>query len=574
MRASIVTPWFFLLAACSGAASNDPFLADPGQPDVSHLEMLGEDGVDTPRDADAADATSCPVDAEIAPGLVITDRGALQGEVVKGVAVFRGVPYAKPPVGALRWQPPEPADCWPGVRLATAFGPACPQKDFEQGQPAATAAVIGDEDCLTVNVWAPVAEDGPHPVMVYVHGGGNVAGSASKQVFGTLLFDGQPLAEAYGVVVVTLQYRLGPLGFLALPELSAATSYGGSGNYGLMDQLAALGWVQRNIAAFGGDPARVMLFGESAGAVDTLALVASPLAAGLFSAALAQSGGANGKSLSTREAEGVAYLDELGCADAANRLACARALPPQDLVRPLEHPFEGGLVGGGGFGPTIDGHVLPAGPMALFQSGAYNRVPIVIGSNADETASTVAVGSMSPSMVTTAFAAFGAEASALLLAQYPPGNTNDSATAAWIRATTDAQFVCPSRELARTLTADPSSPVWRYFFRHTAPPNFGGDKGSFHGLELFYVFGALERIYGGAVARPEDEAVGGLMRRYWSRLAAHGDPNGDDDVAWPVYDPATDQVLEILPTPAVVQGVRTEACDLWAMIAAAVETNE
>jgi len=552
---------------CKGAG---PGTSDAATPPVDEGSMEdaagvgGDPGADEEGMADLLDRP-CPVDVAPGPGVAVTQQGAVRGTVSDGVTRWLGIPYAKPPVGDLRFRPPEDPDCWAGIRDTTAYGDKCLQKEFAQGQPQGQR--VGSEDCLTLNVFAPESPTAPLPVLVFLHGGGNVAGSASEKVGGALLYDGALLAREQGVVVVTVQYRLGPLGFLALPVLSARTGYGGSGNWGLMDQVHALRWVQRNIAAFGGDPGRVLVFGESAGAVDTCAMLTSPLARGLFHAALMESGGCNAAPLARREEEGARYLEAVGCGGAADPLACLAELTPEQIVAPLEQPFREGIAGGGGFGPTVDGHVLPQAPLDILAAGEHNHVPFVIGSNADETAFSVPEGSVTPGDVRAFFALFGPFA-ADLEALYPPGDTPEAARAAYIQATTDGQFTCPTRTVARSVAKTQPEPVFRYFFTHSAPPRLGQELGAFHGLELFYVFGSLQTWMGGLAVRPEDRAVAGLMQRAWTRLAASGDPNGGTDPTWPAYRTSADNALEIAPAPAVREGIRTQKCDLMDRISA------
>ncbi|MFO0749334.1 MAG: carboxylesterase family protein [Myxococcota bacterium] len=572
------------IVVASAACSDDPSAGTTGDsaaPDSAAPDSAADSAADSVApDSVAPDGvgvdgdvgSACGGDVAPGPGLVVTDRGAVRGTIVDGVAAFLGVPYAAPPVGPLRWRPPEEVACWDGVRAATDWASACIQKDFELGQ--ADAAVVGSEDCLYLNVWAPTAAapaSRGRPVMVFIHGGGNVSGAAATTTFNLKLYDGHDLAAKEDVVVVTLDYRLGPFGFLALPALSAESERHVSGNQGLLDQIAALAWVQRNIAAFGGDPDRVLLFGESAGAVDTLALLVSPLAAHLFGRALMQSGGVQAKPLAAREAEGTAYLDAVGCGDAADALACLDGLALDALVAPVTNPFSGGIAGGGGFGPSIDGWVLPEAPLDAIAAGHHNHVPFLIGANADETMITVPEGSVTPAKVTAALSAFGEPYASQLLALYPPGTTPAEARASWVRATTDGQFVCGARRIARAVRAAQSEPVWRYFFSHTAAPNAGGKNGSFHGLELFYVFGAVERLFGGAVARPSDEALSAAMMGYWARFAAGGDPNGAGAVAWPAYVGASDDTLELADPPVARAGVRTDACDVWDALSASLQ---
>jgi para-nitrobenzyl esterase len=279
--------------ACGESGGNATMGADPdasdGGDDTGGVGDMGggsDVAVDSPDGAgmDAAGGECELPDVADGPGLVATDRGYVMGTRDDEVWTWKDIPFAAPPVGDLRFWPPQQAACWDGVRDAAAFGPICPQVEVGQG----SLREIGDEDCLTLNIWSPVdGDDGTRrPVLFFIHGGANILGSASAEVFTIPIYRGSHLAERGDAVVVTIQYRLGPLGFLTLPELDAESHTGTSGNYAHMDQIAALEWVQRNIEAFGGDPDRVMVFGESAGAVNTCVMVASPLAEGLLHGAL------------------------------------------------------------------------------------------------------------------------------------------------------------------------------------------------------------------------------------------------------------------------------------------------
>jgi para-nitrobenzyl esterase len=348
---------------------------------------------------------------------------------------------------------------------------------------------------------------------------------------------------------------------LAHPSLSSATDYGGSGNYGLMDQQLALRWVRDNIARFGGDPQRMLLFGESGGAVDTCAQIASPLAVGLFSSALMQSGGCVATPLADREQEGVDFVAEQGCDDAPDPIACLRGRSPAELVADIESPFSGGLVKSS-FGPTIDGHVLPDAPLAMIEEGKHNAVPLVVGSNADETQ--LSILSMPPGAVTpTSFEAFvrllvptAQEEQALQL--YPPGSTNQQARQSMIRLTSDTQFICGARRIVRAASAH--GPVWRYDFDHQlAGP--GQLYGAYHGLELIYLFGTLgDAAY---VPTADDLAVRDFMMGAWVQFAATGDPNASGLPTWPAYAVATDPFLRIQPSPSDDLDLRATYCDFW-----------
>jgi para-nitrobenzyl esterase len=437
------------------------------------------------------------------------------------------------------------------------FSAPCPQATDE-------GDVIGSEDCLYLNVWTPV-EASPMsslPVMVFIHGGGNVQGSSSVEAGGARLYDGQLLAERGQVVVVTLQYRLGALGFLAHPGLSAESEQNVSGNYGLLDQIAALQWVQRNIGHFGGDPTRVMIFGESAGAVDTCMLLASPLAAGLFSRALMQSGGCGARPLAERAMEGLEFATAAGCGHAADPLACLRQLDAETLVSAIDtRPVNPTGTVTQKFGPNVDGYVLPESPMNALQTGRYNHVPFVIGANADETALFGIPPLTEQQYRDIVIQILGPALGELALAQYPVREYG-TPRLALIAMTTDAQFVCPCRTIARAAAAAQSPPVFRYFFTQRLSRGAGALLGAFHGLELFYVFQRL-----GVIQTYEptnsDLALQAAMLGYWTRFAATGDPNGSRAVNWPQYDPASDLYLELGTPITAGNGVRTNKCDFW-----------
>ncbi len=517
-----------------------------------------DDDDSTPGDDDDATTAPCDDGIELTPGRVLTTSGVLGGTASSGVWSWLGVPYAAPPLGGSRFAPPAAVACAEALVVADAFGPKCPQLD-DQG------AVVGDEDCLQINLWAP---DGAvdAPVLFFVHGGGNVQGSTTEGGDTYLLYGGAELAERFGVLVVTANYRLGALGFLAHEALTA--EQGQSGNYGLMDQQAALQWVQANIAGFGGDPDRVLLFGESAGAVNTCMHLTSPGSAGLFSAAIMQSGSCGADTLPQAEQTGAAQAQEVGCGDAEDVLGCLRGLDAQALAALSVSPVGGGLVVGGGFGPVIDGLVLVEAPLERIAAGLHNAVPVVIGANADETAIFTPLGTPTAAgYAARVQAVFGALAAAVL-AEYPLEDY-PSARWAWIALTTDAQFVCPSRWMARALAEAQSEPVWRYLFSRVPAGLSGELYGSWHGLELPYVFGKVDAVAAetGWIAEAADRTVEDAMGRYWTNLASSGDVNGPDTKggppAWPLYDIDIDSTLEIGDPILPVNGVRTDKCDFW-----------
>jgi len=541
-----------LLLACPGGGT----LGDDDDVSGDDDDVVGDDDDATGDDDDST--SPCGDGIELTAGRVLTTGGVLEGTSFDGGWSWLGVPYVEPTLGDARFLPPPEISCAEDVVTAGSFGPKCPQPD-EDG------AVEGDEDCLHLNVWAP---DGATqaPVLFFVHGGGNVAGSTTQGGDTYMLYGGAELAERFGVVVVTVNYRLGALGFLAHEALTA--EQGQSGNYGLMDQQAALEWVQSNIGAFGGDPDRVLLFGESAGAVNTCMHVTSPGSEGLFSAAIMQSGSCGAASLQNAEATGAEHVDEVGCEDAEDVLACLRGLGASALAELSVSPVGGGLVTGGGFGPTVDGAVLVEPPLLRIEAGRHNAVPFVIGSNADETGIFTPVGTPTAAQYPTwVQATFGVLADAVL-AEYP---VTDYASArwAWIALTTDAQFVCPTRIIARTVAEAQTEPVWRYFFSRVPPGVAGNLYGAWHGLELGYVFGKVDAIVAetGWQAEVADHEIEDAMGRYWTNLALEGDVNGPDSKSgpptWPQYDVDVDATLEIGDPITPVDGVRTDKCDFW-----------
>lgn len=536
-----------LLALALAACSGDP---EPSPGSTSSNPPPG----DTPR---------CAVEGAAEPGVAAVETGLVRGAREGASWVYRGVPYAAPPVGDLRWKAPELPACWEGTRDAAAYGPVCPQRDAKSGAP------VGAEDCLTLNVWAPDGSsgaEGPYPVLFFMHGGGNIQGSSSEPITeGNPVYDGLRLGEAGQAIVVTINYRLGPLGFLALPELSAESPHGASGNYGLLDQIAALQWVQRNIAAFGGDPERVMLFGESAGALDTVTLYASPLAAGLFHAALVESGGMTSTPLADAEAAMGARVDaESSCAGQADRLACLRGQTPEDLL--AEIPGSSGIgdvaVGGdpASYGPVVDGHVLPKRTRDLIEAGEHNHVPFALGTNRDEMAKLLAVqvdtAAQYEGVVNASFGPLAAD----VLAAYPAADY-PTPQDALVALYSDLRFTCPARALARMASAAQSEPVWRYFFARRATTG-QGEAPAAHATELLYVFGTLEDI---PLFQPaaEDLALSASMMGYWARFGATGDPNGGGAPEWPAYDAERDTHLVLDSPLSAGEGVRTAQCDFW-----------
>jgi len=496
---------------------------------------------------------------------VTVENGTVKAVLQPGTRAFLAIPYAAPPVGDLRWKPPQPPLKLDGTLANIDWGHNCSQKP----SPIVTNYDFS-EDCLTVNVWTPRPAPRNAPVMLFIHGGAFIVGGAQDPIY-----DGARLASQ-GVVVVTANYRLGMLGFAALPELTAEDPDGAAGQQGFQDQRAAMKWVQRNIAAFGGDPTNVTLFGESAGAISVLMHLTSPRSQGLFVRAIVESGPTlsrpglavrwpalpsvhvanptlDGYALGRQLAKG------LGCDTAADVLSCMRAKPVADVVAavPLP-PFNlKGLMMQPIWWPVIDGVELPDEPTALLQRGAFNHVPLLIGTNRDEgtlfekLATVISTPADYDGEVTAEFGpkAPTVEAKYSLSAFPTPG---DAASAVF----TDHVFTCDTRRVARAV-ARAGVPVFRYQFVHVPEVPLFPNSGVTHAAELAFVFGTDNRL--AADEHPLSDAFEG----YWSRFARTGDPNGGNAPAWPAYDGASDSYLRIDTEPTGDAGVRTALCDFW-----------
>ncbi len=521
----------------------------------------------TPADAQGgASAVALSADTPVA-----VTGGLVQGAeaAVDGVVAFKGIPFAAPPVGELRWRPPAPVVPWDGVRDAGEAEPICVQGG---GQ-----GVGQSEDCLFLNVWAPAETAEPLPVLYWIHGGGYTGGSGS-----TSIYDGSWLAAA-GAVVVTINYRLNVFGFLAHPALSAESPHGASGNYGLLDMVAGLEWVRDNIAAFGGDPGRVTIFGESAGGGAVMSVMLMPQSAGLFHGAIAQSNWIHGwdrplegdaGDLTPAEAQGTAVADALGAGDLAPEaaLAAMRAAAAADVLAAIGagagSPF---LRTGHVWAPNVDGWAIPDDPLGMYAEGRQHPVPLVVGMNGNE-----------GSLMTRGFSMDGAESFAAhvesvysgdfaadLLAHY--GVTDETVREGFDYLVHDLYFAGPVRAHAKHQAA--VAPVWMYHFTRVPPTPWGEALGAHHAAELVYVFGTLtrndepgERPLGLSPLGDFTEVDTGLsatMRAYWVRFAAVGDPNGPGLPAWPAWEPASDRHLELGVDVSAGDGLHVEGAALW-----------
>jgi para-nitrobenzyl esterase len=469
------------------------------------------------------------------PAPVKVDGGLLQGTVEDGLTVYRGIPFAAPPVGDLRWRAPQPAAKWDGATQAAQFGPSC-----VQGRPPGAAAQGSamSEDCLYLNVWTPAKSPRDRiPVLVWIYGGGFNAGATSDPNY-----SGEKLANK-GVVFVSIAYRVGLLGFFAHPGLSAEDPHHVSGNYGLLDMITGLQWVQKNIAAFGGDPHKVTIFGESAGGIAVSMLCASPLAKGLFQKAISQSGGSFGpprpttfpgenlKRLADAERSGEAYARNAG----ASTIADLRKLPADKL------PAVRGLAW-----PIIDGRVIPDDQYKLYEAKRYNDTPILVGYNSDEGAS-FSPPKTPEEYITAVKTRYGPFAERLLKA-YPTDATTVPKTARDLSR--DAAFGWHTWIWARLQAKTGKSKVFYYYFDQH--PEYPADSpragyGAPHGADVRYVFQHVNP------SNPQitkaDLAISEAMATYWTNFAKRGDPNGDGVPTWPPFSDSHPVVIYFEKTP-------------------------
>jgi para-nitrobenzyl esterase len=562
-----------LAASLSLACSSDEKAASHGKPDASHP---GDASTGSPHhDASTSgDAQHKDVTAPVVLTSVIEVKdGKVQGDVDRGTRRFRGIPYAKPPVGDLRWKPPAPAAAWTAVLQALDFKSECAQPGWIQGPES------DEEDCLYLNVWTPdPVGNSPLPVMVWLPGGGNQNGGASDNsplTQGKLIYDGRNLSANGKVIVVTINYRLGVFGFFSHPGLAAEGSV--SGNQGLSDQQAALKWVRDNIEAFGGDPKNVTLFGESAGSQDTCLQVVSPGANGLFHRAMSESGGCTTfrKTKAAAEQQVAAFSDAVGCSGVHDELACLRGKTVKELLvaAPVDGVPDGGLPGGsqfsGGtarwdFNPVVDGTVIPDQPRTLAEAGTFAKVPYVLGSNFEE-GKLFMLGAKPVTSAAEYTAAlgrlFGASATEVE-AVYKPGDF-PSPQDALVRVWGDFRLGCTTDDSARRFAAH-GAKVFAYHFSRPIPGLEG--LAATHGTEMPYVFGTLAKPPTSDAAIADDTALSEAMEGYWTRFARAGDPNGGGAPAWPTFDDTSDKSMGFDVPSSVLTGFRRKECNFWRTI--------
>ena len=497
---------------------------------------------------------------------VTTVSGAVQGVNLGSSCAFLGIPFAAPPVGNLRWKPPQPAAPWASTLNATVASMPCPIVN-----PPGSSSTVGSEDCLKLNVWTPdPAPASPAPVIVWIHTGAFQAASAN-------LADSNPrnMVERTGAVVVAAHYRLGPFGFMGHPALTAEDpAYPSSGNYGFLDQRAALAWVRDHIAAFGGDPNNVTIGGQSAGSHSVSLHVVSPGSGGYFGRAIMQSGYASTRlpTLADAEVLGIRFAAAAGCADPAHVLACMRSKTRNQVLLAFpngqQELSERGRVA---WGPVVDGFDIPDQPRALYEDGMFNRVPIIIGATRDEgwiyADRSFPLGLTTQQYETAVETEFGPADAPAILARYPAGDF-PSPKLALTRLVGDVEAVCEARRVAR-LVERTRTPVYLYSFEREADavvPDL-----VIHGLDRNFVFGNNFGPPSNYVLNTDDMALFSAISDYWTRFAATGNPSVDDDsvVRWPAYKHPTgagrgaDKYLVLDIPVREDKRLREKQCDFW-----------
>lgn len=475
----------------------------------------------------------CVAHAANAPLTVRTEYGRVRGALEHGVLAFKGIPYAAPPQGVLRWTAPQPPRSWRGVRSARHFGPDCMQRPTPGDQ--APLRTRPSENCLYVNVWRPAHSSGkPLPVMVWIYGGWYVDGGTSPAIY-----DGSSFARR-GVVLVSFNYRLGNFGFFSFPAL--LHEHRPVGDFTFMDQIAALRWVQHNIAAFGGNPHNVTLFGESAGGASVNALLITPLARGLFQKAIIESGGGAGwlgpdrplrGGAQSAEAAGVLLAHQLGVHGQGKRaLAALRALPAKEVLEGLNMRTRSHVVGYVG-GPIVDDRLYFGPPVREYAKGMGARIPVMIGTNSAD------LGWMQAKSLTALFAGFGPYAARARALFDPTGRAPLQQVSAEVGG--DVWMIEPARAIARILSAR-GQPVYEYRYSYVPTSKRGKWWGAWHATEIPFVFDTL-RVHYGALTSRADEVMARTMQRYWVAFARTGHPDPAGEPRWPRYQTRADRLM-------------------------------
>ncbi len=489
--------------------------------------------------------------ASVANSTEVQTTGGLISGVASSdgaVTTFKGIPYAAPPVGTLRWRAPKPAAPWTGIRKADRFGASCmqgPNSEFLPWTKEFMYVTPVSEDCLFLNIWTPKASaSGKLPVLVFIHGGAFTSGSGDVPVY-----DGSQLART-GMVIVTINYRVGALGFLAHPELTAESEHHSSGDYGLLDQIAALQWVKENIQHFGGDTSHLAIAGQSAGAMSVADLLASPLAKNLFSAAIADSGiGGRGvpiAKLAEAEKTGLAFA----AGKKADSIAALRALPAQELVmKPNEHSQ---------FGPIVDGWVVPDYPMALTTRPGDNDVPVITGFQENDFHLTSQSATTTEDYEKRARQAYGSMADEFLKL-YPASSPDEIKHAE--AATGHDRMKAGMFLWASQRSTTHKSPVYIYYFDRAVPWPAHPEFGAFHSGELPYTFGNL-KIFD-RPWEPVDFQISKMMMAYWKNMAATGNPNGNSAPKWTAVSGAKPSVMRLGATSQPIPPADEPKLHFW-----------
>lgn len=510
-------------------------------------------------------ATGDAATERVATQVVTIEQGRLRGFVQEDVHVFRGIPYAAPPVDDKRWRAPQPPSPWEGVRDCFTFGPACPQRNIPLQRLVPLGAIESfREDCLNLNIYRPAHPKSEKlPVMVWIHGGGFGEGANSMRIY-----DGSSLA-AKGAVVVVINYRLGPFGLFAHPHLT--NEAGTSGNYGILDQIESLRWVKKNIEAFGGDPHRVTIFGESAGGGSVVCLLVSPLAEGLFQRAIIQSspdmairhlketvrgkpsaeavGSETAKKCGIREPTDTRALREIDADDLLKHFPALNPVGQAVSLSALKLPAE----------PCVDGVVIVENPCDSLKNGRFHRVPVMVGTMRDEAALFLWLAKLptrKDEFDAIVRREFGRHADSFIAA-YSAANEPRSLRRQIAEMMTDLVFGEPSRHLARSSSAW-TRQTYRFLFSRGSRIPFLATAGAHHGLDVPYVFGSNDPVWNWT---DWDRELSDKIQSYWVNFATTGDPNGDGLPRWPAYDAGAEQILEFGDTIHVIERYRHEPHD-------------
>lgn len=475
----------------------------------------------------------------------VTDSGKLKGVEDEGTCAYLGVPYAEPPVDDLRWRAPVRINRRLQSLVVDTLGSPCMQVDF-------SGTVSGSEDCLTLNVWRPEHDEGLLPVLVFFHGGGNVMGSAVDA-----RYHGAELARALGALVVSVQFRIGTLGYLVHPALSAENDLGVSGNYGLLDQFEALWWIRRNVYALRGDANRVTLMGQSAGARNICALATIPEAASLFRGAILHSGACNAREYADSERHGIQVSQALGCELEARPALCMRRKSAALVTTALPSLPDPMTISR--YNPTVDGALLYAQPLAALAGQHTSELPVIVGTNADETAPVTPRIEGEDEYRALLRAEFGEALVEPVLATYPISDFG-TATEAAVAVVSEARYACAARQASRALVAGGATP-YRFWFSHRPENPPYSEYGATHGLELMYLFGTWQAY--GYVPGAEDRRIATDLRRFYGNFVRDGDPGKVGARTWPSEADSEGYVMRFGAARPNIESGRDERCDFW-----------